>query len=144
MTNISKEILSEGWIVERQKIEATPCLRVGSENCPIEDCDINNYPSTNYFEFHAKISMTKTNKEIIKELCEKHQAHLSRNAFKKFDKFDHRFLTMRLYNIGQKTAFAKFDALLDCLKNANIEVVNTQREYAVWDTNVQLDAGWIN
>lgn len=144
MTEISKEFMSNGWIVQRQKIEATPCLRTGSINCPIEDTDVKNYPLTNYFEFHAKISMTDENEPIIKQLCNEHQTHLSRNAFKKFEQYDHRFLTMRLYGIGQKNAFANFDSLLSDLKKMNIEVVNTQREYAVWDTNVRLDAGWIN
>lgn len=144
MKDMSKEFMDNQWIVERQKIEATPSLRIGSENCPIEDDEIKDFPSTNYFEFHAKVSMTDNNKQIIEQLSKDHQAHLSRNAFKKFDQYDHRFLTLRLRGIGQKTAFAKFDALLDSLKDANIEIAGTQREYAVWDTNHQLDAGWIN
>jgi hypothetical protein len=152
MTETSKQFMSNHWIAERQKIEATPCLRIGSENCPIEDEDVKNFPLTNYFEFHAKISVPCTQDQVetdqmnlmIKELCAKHQAHLSRNAFKKFDKNEHRFLTLRLYGIGQKKAFARFDALLDALKDQMIEVVGTQREYAVWDTNVNHDAGWID
>ena len=141
---ITREFVSQGWIVERQKIEATPCLRPGLVNCPIEDHDIKNYPESNYFEFHAKILISPDNENTVKGLCKTHDAHLSRNAFKKLEFGDHRFLTLRIYGVGQKTSFQRFDRLLNDLDQHLINIIQSQREYAVWDTNVRLDAGWIN
>lgn len=68
---------------------------------------------------------------------------MSRNAFKKFDDHEHRFVTMRLYGIGQKTAYGKIDAFVEEAFKEGLKVVQVQREYAVWDTNVEFDKGWI-
>lgn len=47
----------------------------------------------NYFEFHIKVSLNpETDVQSIHELCKKHEAHLSRNAFKKLESGEQRYL----------------------------------------------------
>jgi hypothetical protein len=58
------------------------------------------------------------------------------------------FLTVRRYSIGFKSALAEVKALMaECtaiLDASGGELVSVQREFAVFDTNIHLDAGWID
>ena len=70
-------------------------------------------------------------------------AMVLRNAFKKFEQLEHRFVTFRLYQIGQRRAYAHVDEFVEKLHAANLKVVQVQREYALYDSNTDFDKGWI-
>ncbi|MEO0844753.1 MAG: hypothetical protein AAF063_38725, partial [Cyanobacteria bacterium J06643_5] len=64
-------------------------------------------------------------------------------AFKKFiNEKQERFITMRMYGVGYKSAQTGFDKLINCLKAKGFKLSQQQREYAVYDSNLNLDAGW--
>ncbi len=73
-----------------------------------------------------------------------HDAHLSANAFKIVDGKQQQFITMRVYGMGYKSAQTRFDNLLKLLRSKGFKLSQQQREYAVYDSNLNLDAGWIN
>lgn len=144
MLKEAQALKQRGYTIVRLKIETTPNDREGRINCPITDEDVSQFPPTNYFEFHVKTELhTPAEFALAAKLAQTHLAHLSRNAFKKIDGGEQRFLTLRLHKVGRDTSFAKIDALVAELVQKGIKVLHVQREYAVWDTNVDFDRGWI-
>lgn len=143
----SSALQQQGWRVVRQKCEVTPSLLPGHINCPIENEDLEKFPPQNYFEFHVKLEIPTDKRDeqmaVIRQLVEKHRAHLSRNAFKSFSDCEHRFVTQRVYRKGQREAYAIIDAFVADALATSLNVVQVQREYAVYDTNVDYDAGWV-
>ena len=51
---------------------------------------------------------------------------------------------MRIYGLGYKSAQTRFDNLILYLKSKGFKLSQQQREYTVYDTNLNLDNGWIN
>lgn len=100
--------------------------------------------------------------ETLQKLVQEYSAKLSNNSLKKLENgFVHRFVTQRMYNVGKETAEASLNACMKALEaagmieekecgtiNINIyagyTIASRMREYAVYDTNVKLDAGWID
>jgi hypothetical protein len=155
--------------VIRTKLEASPSsLGTTSYSSPSlpdseEEATIF-FPSTNYFEFHIRLRLKRHrnveeegNREraenTLKEREERKKlldlvrpfgGHLSRSAFKLLsEEEEHRFVTLRLYHLGKKSAYEKLEQTLEALRSGGYVIDGTQREYAVMDSNVSLDAGWI-
>ncbi len=84
---------------------------VSNRDIPISDIEPQKLPKTNYFEFHIKaILSVDENLEILRKYCLQHDAHLSANAFKKLvDGKQQRFITMRAYAVGYKSAQRMFE-----------------------------------
>jgi len=67
-----------------------------------------------------------------------------KNAFKLIENGNQlRFVTMRMYFVGKSTAMALFDSCVTALEKNGFKVITRQREYSVYDSNVNLDAGWM-
>jgi len=100
----------------------------------------------NYFEFHLKVVLFRSELSRLSIIAKQYGAHLSRNALtqdKESGAITH-FLTLRFYAIGEADACARFHILHEALKAQKFTVAKTETEYAVFDSNVQLDAGWID
>lgn len=125
----------------RVKIEAM----VYNQDIPVEDWEILSHPVTNYFEFHIKALLPPgMDLKALEHQCVQQEAHLSKNAFKQLENGYHqRFITLRLYGLGRQSAQARFEALIASLRSQSIPLVQPQQEYTVYDSNVQLDAGWL-
>lgn len=84
---------------------------LSNRDIPISDIEPQKLPKTNYFEFHIKaILPVDENLEILRKYCLQRDAHLSANAFKKLvDGKQHRFITMRAYAVGYKSAQRMFE-----------------------------------
>jgi hypothetical protein len=102
------------------------------------------YPSSCYFEFHAKLLLDPAQIPQLLPLCAAHVAHLSRNALKAVGVREHRFVTQRIYGAGRPEALTRFEACTAALAAAGFEIVSRQREFSVYDTNVNLDAEWLD
>lgn len=126
-----------GFIIERVKIEAM----LHSEGVPDDAAEC---PESCYFEFHAKLLLSEEQLVPLAQLCKETGAHLSRNALKSIGDRQHRFVTLRLYNTGRPQALAHFQHILDRLAKDNYEIVSKQREFSCYDTNVNLDSGWLD
>jgi hypothetical protein len=138
---IAQKLMEAGFEVTRIKIEAM----LGNCDVPVTDDEALELPVTNYFEFHVKVILSAiADIKVLQQYCCEHDAHLSANAFKQeSDGQQQRFITMRLYNLGKYTAQSRFDLLLTGLKAKGFKFCQQQREYTVYDSNINLDAGWI-
>jgi hypothetical protein len=130
----------EGFPVTRVKLEAV----VTNEGVPRTDEESRRLPLSNYFEFHVKVTLpAEADLEPLRALCARHDAHLSRNAFRQGEGRQERFATLRLYGMGGDRAGGRFEALREELTTAGYVLSNSLREYSLFDSNLALDAGWL-
>ncbi len=139
--NQSKKLEEADFKVIRIKIEAM----VRNQDIPITDQEVKQHSSDNYFEFHIKAILSEHNNlDDLRQLCEQHSAHLSTNAFQKLSEQKHsRFITLRFYQLGFQSALNRFNNLITSLKEQKIIMAQHQLEYTVFDSNLQLDSGWM-
>jgi hypothetical protein len=136
-----RDVLAQaGFVVTRVKLEAAPW----NAGVPTSDVEARLSPSGNYFEHHTKLKLLKNaNLKLLEMLCETNNAHLSRNAFKVYeDGTQERLITQRHYGLGFSSASLRFTAFLEVLKSYGFNVQKTVSEYCVFDSNLELDAGW--
>lgn len=132
----------DGHDVVRLKVEAL----LSNQDVPQTDAAAANCNSGNYFEHHLKLRRRVDEPtEVLRGICEMHAAHLSRNAFERVEagEYEHRFVTLRSYGIGASASIDQLARLLTDLKNIDQQVVEKESEYCVYDSNVDLDAGWL-
>eukprot|EP00760_Papus_ankaliazontas_P023071 PhM_4_TR19141/c0_g1_i1/m.35633 len=144
-------IASNGFEVTRLKIELQASrdaeVVAGSYVPPHSEKEAQLF-MCNYFEFHIKIKIPAekiaAHQDAMRELGKKHNAHVSRNAFKKEHDYVLWFMTQRMYGIGRDEAFGLFEACVADVKAHGLNIMSMQRELAVYDSNVGLDKGWID
>jgi hypothetical protein len=130
----------EGFAVTRLKIEADP----HNADLPKFDEDCAEHNASNYFEHHVKLQRPRgAEKQQLLAICELNNAHVSRNAFRDTSDFEERFVTLRGYHVGLVTTMAQLQQLLDDLHNLGETILEHESEYCLYDTNLQLDAGWL-
>ncbi|AMQ10892.1 putative ankyrin repeat-containing protein [Brazilian marseillevirus] len=146
---LSKEMAKVGLEVLRVKVEAmqsnegVPNTKEESDKC-IRGC---------YFEFHLKYPLKPTDngmeglEEAAKEVAENIQSQcdfgigVSMNIF---SAKNHPLLTLRVMDSWKEEAVRIKDELLDGLKEFGYKSNNgIQQEWAFYDTNQNLDDGWI-
>lgn len=139
---LSQIFARQGFDISRTKIEAM----FSNKGVPEDDEEAESLSPENYFEFHIKVPIRNDdNLETIHRICKEHNAHLSRNGFKKIDQnSSQRFVTQRMYGMGRKVAAERFNKCVEDLKSAGYPILSTQREYAVFDSNIGIDKGWID
>lgn len=136
---LAREFELVGFAVARVKIEAM----VNNRDVPVSDKQAQVLPTTNYFEFHVKVTLAPSDIEMLAQLCLDHDAHLSLNAFKYGQHGQQqRFITMRMYGVGLHTARLRFNNLLAVLRAKKLKLSQPQQEYSIFDSNINLDAGW--
>jgi hypothetical protein len=142
VSGITRGVREAGFPVKRLKLEAVATNR----GVPDSDDDVRRFPPGNYFEFHVKVLLAAgADLGALRELCARHDARLSSNAYKQDSGGrSERFVTLRLYGVGRRSAFAACDRLLAELKEAGHALGNNLREYTIYDSAVSLDAGWID
>ncbi len=142
INQIAQKIVNADFEITRIKIEAM----VSNRDISISDIEAQKLPQSNYFEFHVKAILSASeNLEVLRKYCLQYDAHLSANAFKKpVGGKQQRFITMRVYGVGYKTAQTRFDNLIALLKAKGLKLSQQQREYTVYDSNLNLDAGWMD
>lgn len=139
---VARRLRAAGFAVTRVKLEAVAT----NDGVPDTDAEAATFPPGCYFEFHVKLALpADTDLDALRSACDRFGARLSRNAFKQSaDGRSERFVTLRLYGVGHRTAFARLAELEAGLGEAGYAVVNRQREYSVFDSHVGLDAGWLD
>lgn len=95
-------------------------------------------PVIDYYEWHALIEYRDI--LAIKELCEVHQIHLSHNALTQH--MGYRFLTLRETG-SAKTFLTRLQSIKTELFNQNRAISKERLESCVYDTNIDLDRGWL-
>jgi hypothetical protein len=130
-----------GFRVTRIKIEAAPT----NADIPESDEAARALSPTNYYEHHIKLLLpADADLAPLATLCERHEAHLSANAFKRRDDGQcERFVTVRGYGIGRVTAEGRVASLLAEIQQGGYTILKAVAEYCVFDSNEQVDAGWL-
>jgi hypothetical protein len=127
--------------VVRVKVEAAP----ENQGVPQSDADAAAEDAANYFEHHVKLlRQAEADREALLQTCVALGTHLSRNAWRENESgIEERFVTMRNYRVGRLTAEERLESLLAALAGLGEKVIEVESEYTVYDSNVQLDAGWL-
>src|SRR5262245_38654521 len=138
---LTRRVRAAGFPVSRVKLEA-----VATNAGVPSDAEAGFMPANCYFEFHVKLALPpEADQDRLREIARRHEAHLSRNSFKqRSDGLIERFVTMRVYAAGGQTAFRRLDALVAELADGGFAIVNTQKEYSLFDSHLELDAGWLD
>ena len=125
----------EPWIEEfkRNKIKT---IRVKVE-LPFQHSSLD-IPAIDYYEWHALIEYRDI--LALKELCEVHQIHFSHNALTQHAGY--RFLTLRETG-SAKTFLTRLQSIKTELFNQNRVISKERLESCVYDTNIDLDRGWL-
>jgi hypothetical protein len=130
-----------GFVVTRIKIEAA------TENAgvPQSDDDGATHAAERYFEHHVKLLLdADADLAPLAEIAEHHASHLSRNTLRRRDDGrQERFVTQRCFRVGRVSARRAMKGLLDALKSAGYTIIDAEEEFVVYDSDLSLDAGWI-
>ena len=138
---LAEQFEEAGFTVLRRKIEA----RYDAEGIPESDDETRGLPASCYFEYHILVHLAA--KEALKDLiscASSHHAHVSRNAKKGGQgEPEQRFVTLRVPRAGRKVADQRFADLLQNLGEHGFEIIDQRREFTVYDSNLDLDRGWL-
>lgn len=140
--SIAQKLGRQGFEVKRIKLEASPF----NEDLPANRDELHLHSKENYFEHHLKLLLSEntSNSELLISICEKYQAHLSRNAFKIHEQGrQERFVTLRHYGLGRQEAGAILQMLQEELEKNGFQILKTITEYCVYDDHIGLDANWL-
>jgi hypothetical protein len=139
---MARSMSEANFTITRVKLEAV----ITNQGVPHSDEQARALSPNNYFEFHTKLLLPpETDLDALRRLCQRHDAHLSRNALKQHaEGLAERFVTLRLYHLGRINAEGAFERLLHELRAENYKMGNSLREYAIYDSNIGLDSGWID
>jgi len=139
---LAQNISKHGFAITRVKVEAM----MSNAGVPQTDEDAKLHSQENYFEFHIKLLLgPDADIPLLQKLAQEHSARLSNNSLKVLaNGFVHRFVTLRIYGDGRITAESKLNACMKALEDSGFTIASRMREYAVYDTNIHLDSGWID
>jgi len=136
---LAQDLAKAGFEVIRTKIEAVGPHR----DLPATDEAARAAPPSNYFEHHAKLILPPgANEADIAEKLASLGAYLSQGA-PRMDGVEQRFVTLRSWGLGQSSADLRFDGVLAVAEAAGLPLRNRAREYTVYDSALDVDAGWM-
>ncbi len=137
---IADGLSTKDYKVVRVKIETVPWHPAA----PTIGCDWDKVPENSYFESHLRIVTTKDRKDELLEIAKEHNAHLSRNFFKKISDDQYIILmTLREYDEAREPFELIVNNLKDHLESENFLVDKAEIEFALFDTNNDHDNKWI-
>lgn len=138
---LALKLCDAGFDVTRIKIEAAPF----NEDVPQCDGAVPGLSENQYFEHHVKLVVAAdADLAELTRLAERHQARLSRNALRvRDDGLLERFVTQRCWSVGRFTAEKSLNALRSDLDQAGWAIAETEAEFVVYDSNLEVDAGWL-
>lgn len=131
-SKVVEHLLPLGLEVIRTKIEATT-----DSIPPVASGD-------HYYEYHFKVEVPSPAEwQRLAEACAPFGAHLFFNAFSKSPGVIP-VITLRHYDCTRKESTAKLNELMVALGHHGFHAAGeTQREYSVLDSKVELDEGWL-
>ena len=136
------QLATRGLKVCRTKIEVDATNPAAPADAPAAKANSADW----YFEYHVKVLLpSPADVDHLGEVGRRHAAQLSRNAFlMRLDGREERFLTQRFYSTGRDQASPALDALTADLQQNGFTILDCEAEYVVFDSNVAMDAGWLD
>ena len=140
--SLCQDLTSAGFTVTRLKMEGSP----ENEDVPQSPMDAARHPLERHFEHHLKLLLTPAaDISSLTDIAQQHHAHLSRNALRtRSDAYQERFVTQRCCGVGLPEARQQLEALVTALTIQGYRILEVEQEFVVYDTNLALDAGWLN
>lgn len=137
---LAAEFAARGHEVRRTKME----VEAAHALAPTTLAEAVALPMGRYFEHHLKLRLPALAETAALDLIgQRHCARLSRNALRvRTDATEERFLTQRFHHTPRAEAEASLHALERDLAAAGFEVLEIETEFVIYDSNLQLDAGW--
>jgi hypothetical protein len=134
IAELVRVLRADGLTILRIKLEADPA------NVGIPEAG-----PGRYFEHHVKVLVRETDDlQRLVSVAEVHGARLSRNARRqRGDGGMERFVTQRCYGVDSDTSAENLRLLSDALTAAGFIVLRSIQELVLYDTNLALDAGWL-
>lgn len=134
------ELEQLGAEVVRVKTEAA----IENDDVPAAEAENDSSPQR-YFEHHIKLLLAEgADLDQLRTLVEPHAARLSRNARRvRQDDHEERFVTQRLFGTIKQVAQQRLRDLLALLQRNEYEILEIEEEYVVFDSNLDLDKGWL-
>lgn len=137
---VNKQVnsLSLKFNVVRVKIETEPTHYLAPKQYPVFKS------SSHYFESHIAVHTTSNKLPLIQQLCEQHNAHLSRNPFKMLS--DNNNNIVQMCTVRSKDGLSVFKHNVDKLFKDLSHIDYTEPpiiEFALFDSNVSHDKEWI-
>lgn len=140
-----------GFEVVREKHEVSP-LNADVPNTREEALALG---PGRYFETHLKLLLpADADLDELSRLVGPHRARLSRNARRtREDGRQERFVTQRCSGVGRSLAYGMYSSLAEALREHGLGnsfgqeengVIDTEREFVVYDSALDLDAGWMD
>lgn len=138
---LGNQLAGDGLEVNRIKLEVDTDSKLIPQQ--LDDPRVQN--DKYYFEYHIKLDLPNHyDLKALKQLVYPLGGHLSRNDFKSTTDRIQRFVTLRGHRCLLETAEDQFSQLLTVIEESDqITVLEIEKEYVVYDTNYQLDSGWI-
>jgi hypothetical protein len=94
-----------------------------------------------YFEAHFKVELDDGKESELQPLARELGVHLSRSAFARSAGKQQRFLTARQCTLAG--ALASFERVESTLISRGWRVLSVDREAVLYDSNLELDEGWL-
>lgn len=136
MDRIVTVLESKGYTICRKKIETVPW----HPNAPqtIDD----RMPEGCYFEVHIAVQTSAIKKQLLHSIVLKHEAHLSKNAFKVIDESSYiQMITYRTYTLNVGDFYSHVDSLIEDLTNL-FEINDIIKEFSIFDSHIGHDNEW--
>jgi hypothetical protein len=147
LERIGEGLKARGLNVVRRKIETVPWHPAA----PSEKNGVSSMPPDCYFESHLNTVVCAKDEDdsarlraLLGQIARTHNAHLSRNAFKRLTGAAYTVMvTLRSYSAQREAFEASRDALVDEIRQAGFEVEKVITEFSVFDSRVSHDASWL-
>jgi len=137
---ISNALKANGYKVVRAKIETVPWHPAS----PMVSADWLDVSEESYFESHIRIVTTEDRKYELIDIAKRHDAHLSRNYFKKLNKDQYIIMmTLRDYDETREGFEILVQNLKTDLESEDFLVDKAEIEFALYDTDTTHDSVWI-
>ncbi len=139
---ISNELKNAGYEVIRKKIETVPFHPAAPSNKTAQQ----KMPEGCYFESHLSVIISNDPRnELLMDIARNHNAHLSRNFFKKITEGKYiKMVTLRKYEGTYELFRHDLDLLKRDLTSYLFEFEKEIVEFSIYDTKVSHDFKWLN
>ncbi|GAB3145388.1 hypothetical protein GCM10027290_25190 [Micromonospora sonneratiae] len=145
---LDQQLRAAGFFCNRLKVEAAPWNVGVPQTDAAASVDVAAGLPQRYFEHHIKLLLPDAGIARLVgliELVTPHGARLSRNARRRRDDgYEERFVTQRCAGVGRATAHELLVRLIEALHTGGHQVLEVAEEYVVFDSNLALDAGWLD
>lgn len=132
ISDLAKKLETAGFPACRLKIEA----KAKSKGVPLTSEQMATWESA-YFELHFKVKTD--DKERLFDLCKRRKALIAWNALKPEGAY---LITIRLFSCGLPDALSANKDFKNYLRSNGYTILQNQKEFVVYDSNIDLDRGW--